>query len=909
MRTASRLRSWLGAAFRRSRLEREMESEMRDHLARRMEDLQRCGLSAEEARRRALAEFGSLDARKDECRDAVGLRLLNDLIGDCRYALRALKASPGFALIAVLSLGLGIGANSAIFSLMETALWKTVPVKQPDELRLLSWTSGPKTVMSSTWGDWENSTAHAGSTVFSYPVFQAFARRDPAGVFAFKDAGNVTAIVNGHAELAVCHLVSGRFYEITGVSPAIGRPITPGDDLRQAQPVATISDAYWHRRFGGDSSVIGRQVRLNQVPMTIVGVNPPAFTGMTTGENPDIFVPLALQPLIVPNQWEKKFGGSLLDDPDYWWVEVMARLRSGNADAQAAAALDVTLRQTVLGTLPVKGKDLPRLRMRPGARGYDELSQEFAKPLTVMLSLVAMVLLIACANVANLLLARATVRQREISMRLALGAGKGRIARQLLTEGLLLAVLGGAAGVCLGYWIRDAIPALLSTPWEPANVHARFDVRVLAIALAVTLATGVLFSLAPVWQAARVEVNAALREGSRSSMSLPKLLAGKSLVVFQVALSVVLLVGAGLFVRTLSNLRSQRLGFRPERIVLFAVDPPRTRYAGAQRVLLFAELERRIAAIPGIESSSLSSETLIAHSVSTTRITPDWRGQRPGVQDRAWVIEVGDRFFQTMGIPILYGRPIDARDGAKAPLVAVVNQRFVHEFFPKGQALGRTFRQDKRVYQIVGICGDTHYDSVQSTIPPTFFPSFQQAEDLGNFTFELKTAAGEAGIVRAAREAVAAVDRDLPVFAVRTQLEQIDDTLTDERVFAALSSAFGVLALVLASIGIYGVTAYSVGRRTAEIGVRMALGAESRQVLGMILSEAALLASAGLIIGMAGAFGLSRYIASMLYGLKASDPLTIGAALAVMLAVALFAGWWPARRAARLDPMTALRHE
>ena len=910
MSLTSRLRSSLRAGLRRSRLEGEMENEMRFHIARCIEDLRRAGVSEEEARRRAMAEFGSLAARKDECREAVGLRWIGDLIVDCRYALRALRAAPGFAIIAVVSLALGIGANAALFSLMETALWKSIPVKNPGELRLLSWSSGPKTVMSSTWGDWQFDSRHASSTVFSYPAYQALRRADThsATLFAFKSLGDVTAVIRGRAELVVCHMLSGNFYQATGVSPVVGRPISPSDNLRQAAPVATISYAFWQTRFGGDISVIGQQIRLNQVPVTIIGVNPPQFTGMASGENPDVFVPLEQQPAIAPNQWEKT--GILLDDPDYWWVQIMARIRPGNSDARVQAALDVALRQSVLATLPVKNKDMPRLRLRPGARGYDELSTSYGKPLTVMLALVVMVLLIACANVANLLLARATARQREIGMRLALGAGRARIARQMLTEGLLLALLGGAAGIACGYWIRDAIPTLLSTPWESGQMHAEFDLRVVAIALAVTIATGVLFSLAPLWQSARVDVNSALKEGTHSSMSLPKLLAGKSLVVFQVALSVLLLVGAGLFVRTLENLRSEKLGFRPERILLFTIDPPRTAYAGAKRVALFAEMERKMATVPGIESSTLSSSVLIGNGNATTSIKPDWRAQRPGGVDRAWVNDVGDRFFETMGIPILYGRPIDARDGAHAPRVAVVNRTFAQEFFPNRPAVGRTFHggQDE-TWQIVGICGDTHYDKVQTKIPPTFYSSFRQARDLGRMTFELKTRTDEAGIVRAARREIASVDRDLPVFGIRTEIQQIDDTLTNQRLFAALASAFGLLALVLASIGIYGVMAYGVGRRTPEIGVRLALGAQREQVLGMILREAVALAGVGLFIGAAGALGLTRYVSSMLYGLKPSDPLTLSMAVLVMLAVALFAAWWPARRAARLDPMTALRHE
>ncbi|HZU25238.1 MAG TPA: ABC transporter permease [Bryobacteraceae bacterium] len=910
MRAISRVRSWLRAAFHRSRLESDMEAEMTFHLEQYAADLELTGLSKEEARRRALSAFGSIASRRDECREAVGLRIITDLRADLRYAFRGLRAAPAFTLVAVASIGLGLGVNSSLFSLMETALWKTMPVRQPRQLRLFWWASGPKEAMNSAWGDWYT---HGGksttSSVFSYRVFQDMRRQNTAlaSIFAFKPINAVTVVTDGGAEMVDAQLVSGNFYEGAGVSTIAGRPITPADDAREAPAVGVISYSYWKRRFGGSSATLGRQILVNQKPVTIVGVNPPQFTGMEVGRTPDLFLPIEQQPVIIPNQWAKQ--GSLLDDPDYWWVQVMGRLKTPASEASALASLDLVLRQSVMASLPTRGKDLPRLRFRDGARGLDPVSAQSARPLRVMLALTIMVLLIACANVANLLLARATTRQRELSLRLALGAGRWRITRQMLTEGLLLGLLGAGVGIVIGYWSRDIVPALLSTPWDAGALHAEFDTRVMTISLAVALLTAVLFSIAPVSQATRVDVNSALKDGAHSTSSLPRLVAGKALIVFQVALSVLLLVGAGLFVRTLLNLRSQNLGFNPRRILLFTVDPPRTRYSPDRRLALFSELERRMATIPGVSSSTLSSTVLISRSESTTTATPDWRGPRQGTADRVWIDSVGDRFFATMGIPILRGRPIDARDTATSPRVAVVNRRFARELFPGMDALGRTFKTGSESYQIVGICADAHYDQIQTAVPPTFYPAYKQAKDPGYMTFELKTAAGEAGMVRAIRDQVRAVDRDLPVFGIRTQLQQIDDTLTTERLFAALTSGFGLLALVLACIGIYGVMAYGVGRRIAEIGVRMALGAQSGEVLRMILREAAALAGAGLIIGAAAALALTRFIGSMLYGLKPSDPVALGGALAVMLGVALFAGWWPARRAAHLDPMIALRHE
>lgn len=911
MRFAARLLSWRRSVSCRRRMEQEMDNELRFHIESYCEDLVRSGISPEEAKRRTRLEFGSVDARKDECRDALGLRLIYEAAADLRYAFRMLRQAPGFTAVAVVSLALGIGANTAIFTLMETALWKTIPVKNPEQLRLFSWVSGRHTVMDSLWGNYSSTpTGGATSTSFSYAVFKAMQRPNSGfqSVFAFKPISHMTAVVRGKAQIIDGELVSGNYYGSLGLVPIMGRPIVPMDDATPgAGAVAVVSDAFWARDFGRDPAAIGAKIELNQFPVTIVGVNPPSFHGMETGGHPDVFFPLSMQPLILPNDFAK--NGNLLIDPDNWWLLVMGRLGAGINDEKAQAALGLVLTQTVRDTLPNRRtRAQPRLRLATGSRGLDELRSQFRKPLLVLMALVGLVLLIACANLANLLLSRATARQREISVRLALGAGRWRIARQLLTEGLVLAGTGGAAGVLAGYGLRNSIPRLLVNSWTPNPLEAQFDLPVLLLSIGITLLTGILFSLAPAWQSARGEINAALKGGMRATMSLPRLVTGKALVILQVCLSVLLLVGAGLFIRTLVNLQSADLGFNPARVLLFTIDPPRTRYKSEQSVALFERIQEKIAALPSVQSVSLSAAALVANNRSRTSVSPKGSGARPGEGQTAWRNTVGPDFFHTMEIPILYGRSFNAHDRSNSPRVAIVNQEFVRQFFSSTNPLGKVFGNDTE-YQIIGVCGNAKYSDIRSTVPPTFYLPYTQIAELGPMTFEVKTAAGQAGMVKAIREAVRSVDKDLPVSDVRTQTEQIDATISNERAFAALSSGLGLLALILAAVGIYGVIAYSVARRTGEIGIRMALGAQRGQVLRMILRESLFLAVAGVVAGLMVAICLTRYVTGMLYGLKPYDPMTIAGAVLAIVAVALFAACWPARRASRLDPMVALRHE
>lgn len=885
-----------------------MDAEFRFHLEAYAADLVSKGLPLHEARRRASLEFGGLEMQKDECRASLGLRLWDECRADLRYGWRMLKQSPAFAAVAILSLSLGIGANTAIFSITERILLEKLSVSHPEELRLFSWIAPhDPIIVHDIWGDYipTPSGGHT-STAFSYPVFLRLRRQNTVfqDLFAFKDASRLTASIDGHAELISGQMVSGDYYRELDVHPIAGRAILPSDDTPSSAPVAVISDGFWKRRFGQSIQTIGKTIYVNGAAITIVGVNPPNFHGTHMGNSPDLFFPVSLQPRIVLNLGMN----TLLDNKDEFWIQVMGRLKPGISETRAQAALEIAFLQALKETLAVKkGEGIPRFKLLPGERGYDTLTSTFSKPIYVLMSMAGLVLLLACVNLANVLLARATSRQREIAIRAALGAGRGRIVRQVFTESILLAGIGGIAGILLGYVVRDLIPVLTHSPWEQAQVQADFDVRVIGFALALTFLTGLLFGLAPAWHASRERVNSGLKEASRSSAGSRRAIVGKGLVMFQVLLSVLLLIGAGLFFRTLTNLRSTAIGFEPRHILLFSLDPPRQRYSRARRIQFFHNVEQTLAATPGISEVSLSSDALVANNISIMNFKPDGIPKHRGQADRAWVNSVGAHFFQTMGIPILLGRAFDEQDTAGSPPVAVINELLAKEFFPKVNPIGRTFNSDH--VKIIGVCANSKFADLRSDPPATFYRPYLQQDDIWSMTYEVKAYGDPQNLIASVRNTVNKIDRDVPLIDIRTQTEQIDATLTEERLFAALTGSFGLLALLLASIGIYGVTSYAVAQRTREIGIRMALGAQRLQVLRSILSEASFLAVVGISGGVIMGLGLTRFIASLLYGLKPTDPLTLSAAALLLFTVTLFAAWLPARRASRIDPIQTLRHE
>ena len=903
--------------FVQGKADHEFDEELQEHLQLLTERLIRMGVSPEDAPRAARREFGNVTLLQQQQRETRTFLSPRTVWRDLRFGVRQLGRNPLFTLIAVLSLALGIGANTAIFTVAKKVLLDTLPVKDPHELRMLTWVSGHEQPVPPVWGD-VSSTAGGGlsSTAFSYPVLEELRKKTDVfqELVAFKDV-EMTASIDGHPELIAGEMVSGNAFGALGVNPILGRPLNFADDAGPGKgPVTLISEGYWAARFDRSISVLGKSISVNGVPITIVGVTPGQFTGLQMGSTAQMFVPLTMQPLLIPREQRTESGNtSLLNNPQSWWVQIMARLRPDVPESRTQAVLDVVLRQTAMVTLPgAKGLDQFRLKLERGDRGLDDLQGPFARPSYVLLALAGLVLLLACVNLANLLLARGASRRREMSTRLALGAGRTQILRQVLTESLLLASLGGAAGLALGYLGRNAVPMVLGTPRHAATMQVHFDWQVLAFTVGVSLATGLLFGFFPAWQAMRTGVSTGLKNATGTTTAQHGMWLGKGLVVIQIALSTILLIGAGLFVRTLVNLSQTPLGFRADHILLFQLNPPRTRYSDAQMVTLYRQLEEKLAAIPGVRSVSMSNIAIIGdgHSGSTFHRSGT---AVPKDTVRVQTNSVGEDFFSTMGIPLLRGRGFNAGDTSTSPAVAVVNQALARKFFPNEDPIGQTFDADADdahgPIQIVGIAADTRYADLRSETPPTFYLPYRQQPHSGRMVFEIRTAADPGSVLSQTRAAVESLDRDLPLIDVRTMTEQIESSLSRERIFAQLTSGFGVLALVLACIGIYGIMAYTVARRTSEIGVRMALGARTGQVLGMVLREAWWMAVMGIVLGIGVTLWLARFVSTMLYGVKFTDPPTLAGATGLLLLIALLAAFGPARRASRIDPMRALRNE
>ncbi len=919
IRLLSQLRSWTVGMVHRQRLEQRMDLELSSHLELLTHDLIQSGLSPDEAARRARIALGPMLKHKEEMRASLGLQWWDQLWADVRYALRILRKSPGFTAVAVGSLALGIGANTAIFTVAQHMLLDRLNVPHPEQLRMFYLSEPRDGVVNEMWGWWDDlpGGAHV-STSFTYPVYEQLRHQNKAlaDVMAFKPYGRMSITIHGDAETVDTEMVSGNYYSVLGVRPQLGRAIQESDDGEEGSgPVVTISDRLWTQRFGRSPDVIGKTVLVNATPMTIVGVNPPGFTGAYSAQGtPDVFVPFSMQPVIAPQNFDSEWSPSLLTNKSLWWVLVMGRVKPGIATTTAEASLNVALNAAVRATMPVKNdSEIPRLLLNDGSRGQNPNTDGFEKPIYVLAALGGLVLLLACTNLANLLLARAGARKRETSTRLALGAGRGRILRQMMTESLLLSMLGGSGGLLLAWTVRSAIPRLLSNVWAPPAFSAKFNWPIFAFAATISIATGIVFGLAPAWQATRVQMSSSLKESGLRMTHRRRGLAGKAIVILQVALSMLLVVGAGLFVRTLMQLSRTPLGFQSHNLLLFNVELQEKLYPRATSTLLLQRLEEKLSSVPGVRNVTLTEEPLISGSASNGTFIPEGQQRKAEGNPSVLVNGVGQRFFATFGIPIVAGRGFDSRDTSTSRKVAVVNESLARKYFPDVNPIGRTFQAGGHhpfTIQIVGVCGDARYYRVRKSVEPTYYALYLQKEDgIDRGTFALATSLSSQALLPSLRDAMRQVDPNLPMLDVRTQDEQIAANLRQERIFAILTSGFGVLALLLACIGIYGVMAYSVAQRNNEIGVRLALGALPRQVLTMILREGSWVSAAGIAIGLGASFILARFIGSMLYGVTASDPLTLSGAVLILLVVALGASWIPAWRASSVQPMEVLRHE
>ena len=915
--------------YRRERLKTEMEEEIRFHLEARAEDLTRQGVSPGQAMRQAKIEFGEVATHLDEMRRSLGLRWWDDLWSDLRFGVRILRKSPGFTAIAIGSLGLAIGANTSIFSVANELLFERLSVPHPEQLRLLTVTGDEKVVINTIWGrgNLEPTGGRSRYDSFTYPIYQQLKAQNHVleEIFAFKDLGRANTSVNGNAWSARAELVSGNFYEQLKVEPKLGRAILPSDDMAPGTgAVVVISDSFWNRAFGRSPQVVGTVIKVNMIPMTVVGVNPASFTGAESVQvSPDLFMPLSMVPLMRGSVGN---SGSILSSSNLWWIELMARSKPDISQERARAALDVVLRAAVHGTMTIdKDGTMPQIELEDGSRGLNDTARAYAEPLHLLLAMVSAVLLLACANIANLMLARATARQREMSVRLALGAGRHRLLKQVLTESLLLSFAGGALGLLLGYFGRTILPNLVASAWEDVEMTIPFSWNIFAFTAGITVCTGILFGIFPALAATRAEIGSTLKQAGSTASRRRKAWSGRSIVAFQVALSTLLVVAAALFLRTLAKLNAIDPGFRTDHMLLFDVSPPAKRYPPPKDVELHARLEEDLRALPGVAGVTASDIPLLAGEMMNGGFFIEGgpekdfnfrnEADRHDMSRFPEMAHVGNDFISVMQIPMVAGRAFTHQDTERSPKVAIINQTLANKYFPNQNPIGRRFTQklpsskDRTWIQIVGICADSRYNNLRDEPLPLHFDLYRQQADADSMTFMIRTRMKPESIVPSITTVLHRIDSDLPAMNIRTQEQQIDDNLQQERMFASLTSGFALLAVTLALVGIYGITSYTVVQRTNEIGIRLALGAKRRHVRGMVLREAGWLATLGVVAGLAVALGMGRLVRSMLYGLQPADPVSLVLAGCLLLLVALVASWLPAMRASRVEPMDALRHE
>jgi predicted permease len=918
--------SWLSRfvnVFRASRVERDLDEELRLHVEARTEALMREGLSRGDAYALARRRLGRPLRLREESRDVKLLTGLDALIQDVRYAGRTLRKGPGFTSVAVLSIALGIGANTAIFTLLDQVLLRLLPVKDPEQLVLVTsrgfW-------YGDTWGD---------GSVLSYPLFADL--RDHNDVFTgmFCRRNHSLHIGSGEwTERVRGELVSGTYFHVLGVNAHLGRTFSANDDrVPRGQPVAVLSHGYWRTRFASDPAIVGKTIIVSSHPMMVIGVAEEGFDGTNLGEASQVFVPVTMAPLLTPIA-----GGQALEDRRARWLNVFGRLRPGVTAQGAQAALQpfyTAQLQTEVeqpGFADASSDATARylknqIEVRPAGYGKSELRSGLARPLWILMAVVAAVLLIACANVANLLLARATAREREIAVRLALGGSRRRLVQQLVVESLMLAMLGGTLALLLATWGARALLVLFIDPDGTLTVSPSPDLRVLTFTFTVTVATGMLFGLVPALRSTRPALTPILKDEAGSVLGGGHMRLRKVLVIAQVALSFLLLIGAGLFMRSLHNLLTVNPGVETTHLLTFQVDPALNGYKGAGSKQLVTTLHERIRRLPGVTSAGFASEALFTGGSWNSRMTVEGRAGSASSPVVTYNNAISPGYFATMGMTIVAGRDFDERDERHFDADisvrefldtvtggVIVNKTFVRQYLSDGPLLGRRlgFGDDPGTptgMEIVGVVSDAKYRGVRGDVEPQLYFPILGGPGVTEVVMYVRTSQPPEAMLQTLRRAVHEVDANLPLHSMRTVDEQIERSLATERLVAGLSSLFGTLATMLAVVGLYGLMAYTVMRRTREIGIRMALGARAGAVAWMFLREVSLLVAVGILLALPAAWALRRYVESLLYGITVSDPASVVVALALLSSAATVAALMPARRAARVSPMAALRHE
>jgi predicted permease len=910
----------LRVLFHRDRLDRDLEEEMHNHLDMQAEENQENGMDARHARYAAKRQFGNAALLKEESRDLWGWGPLERLGQDLRYAVRVLRNNPGFAVVAILSLALGIGANTAIFTVVNAVLLRPLPVHDPQQLVFVN--SSTDAAIKGLWKQNSNDRIDKATGRHYYTTFPLAAVRefraaasDALEVFAFFSLYKTGVSEGaGSSRPGRVTLVSGNFFEGLGVPMALGRGLLDSDDQLGGSAIV-ITHSFWERWLNADAAVLGKVLRLNGAPMTVVGVAAPAFHGISAAGFDgavDIFAALNTLETIAPDEFRGNQKPKTA--PDYWWVQMMGRRKPGATTEAASAHLTALFRSVLAdsGVPAMQQAKNPRVFLPPGDKGLNDLRDTVQRPLLILLVVVGVVLLLACVNMATLQLARAAARQREMAVRLSLGASRGRVVRQLLIESLLLSALGAAAGVLLAAWGAPLVAGLLTAGPTFDAVWLDFspDLRILGFTLLAAVLTGVLFGLAPAWQATRVDISLGLKDNTRGATRRSAFRLGKLLIAGQAALSLVLLGGSGLFLRTLGNLYGQDGGFARDHLLVFHLDFDRHAFKPELAGPVFDSIQRSIAATPGVRAVASMSHPLIGgwrNSTALSSAETEWRPVETLMNT------VTPEFFDTMRMPILAGRTFSPGDAAPVRPVVILNQTAARQLCGDRPAIGRILLRHAPPkpfdVEVVGVVRDAKFESMRKVVEPTVFVPFQTSYPFTGRAVAVRTTGDPLAMAGPLRRAISAMNSGVMMTDVKTQTGMIEESLHQERLFAALLTLFAGFALLLAAIGLHGVTAYSTARRTGEIGLRMALGAGRPQVLALVLRQVLRPVAAGAVVGFAASWVATRWIESMLFGVKRLDPLTLLTAFLILTAVALAAAFVPAWRAARIDPMTALRAE